>query len=88
MGLIQFATLSLQVYIKQLSLKNGSKYPELYHFKRKRRIAPKETMEPTVHIHTSGSQQWLMLSPQTKTGLHQRDQLAQTLKPITSFPNT
>jgi len=52
-------------------------------------IGPKETMEPRVHIHTSGSQQWLMLSPQkTKTGLHQRDQLAQTLKPITSFPNT
>ena len=33
-----------------------------------RPIGPKETMEPRVHIHTSDSQQWLMLSPQTKTG--------------------
>ena len=77
-GVIQFATISLQVYQTQNSCHlnmevntqncTTSKGREVT-CDVNRPIEPKETMEPRIRsIHTSDSQQWLMLSPQTKTG--------------------
>lgn len=77
-GTVQFRTLSLQVYQTQNSCQLNMKVNAQNCTTSKGRevtcdvnrpIEPKETMEPRVHsIHTPDSQQWLMLSPQTKTG--------------------